>query len=648
LGKLSLYIATEIQNLKSEIRNYSFLLHFITYLCRMQTPVRRPITDWLPVTREELDRRGWDEVDVIIVSGDAYVDHPSFGHAVMGRLVEREGYRVAILPQPNWRDDLRDFKKLGKPRLFFGVTAGCMDSMVNHYTANKRLRSDDAYTAGGVSGFRPDYATVIYTGILKKLFPDVPVILGGIEASMRRLTHYDYWSDSLKPDILTWSGADMLVFGMGEKGIVALLHRLSNGENISSIRDVEQTAFRITSADTLPDLPGMETLELPSHIECLSDKKAFARHFRIFEEESNRWQGARLLERNGDFTIVVNPPNPPMKEAEIDAAFDLPYTREPHPRYNKRGAIPAFDMIRNSINMHRGCFGGCAFCAISAHQGKFVVSRSEKSILKEVEQVAAAADFKGHITDMGGPSANMYRMQGIDTDKCKKCKRASCIFPSICRNLNTDHRPMTALYNKAMRTPHIKRITIGSGIRYDMLVGRSEAESKANGLNEYLEQVITKHVSGRLKVAPEHSSEQVLQIMRKPHYRTFTEFQKRFTEINQKHGLRQQLIPYFISSHPGSRPEDMAELACDTMQQGFRLEQVQDFTPTPMTLATAIYYTGIDPYTQKPVFVAKAKEDKINQQRFFFWYKPENKRWLYETLHRLGRNDLLEKFGRRK
>ncbi|MHC1777789.1 MAG: YgiQ family radical SAM protein [Lentimicrobium sp.] len=609
-------------------------------------PDKRPLTDWLPVSREELDKRGWDEVDVIIVSGDAYVDHPSFGHAVMGRLVEKAGFRVAILPQPNWRDDLRDFKKLGKPRLFFGVTAGCMDSMVNHYTANRRLRSDDAYTPGGVSGFRPDYATVVYTGILKKIFPDVPVILGGIEASMRRLTHYDYWSDSLKPDILTWSGADMLVFGMGEKAIKALLHRLAAGESIQQIRDVEQTAFIVPAGELLPELPGIGTLELPSHEECLTDKKNFARHFRIFEEESNRWQGARLLERNGDSVTVVNPPNQPMAEAEIDSAFDLPYTRHPHPRYNKRGQIPAFEMIRNSINLHRGCFGGCAFCAISAHQGKFVVSRSEKSIMEELKQVASSPDFKGHITDMGGPSANMYLMKGIDTDKCKKCKRASCIFPTICRNLNTDHRPMTALYKKAMLVQGVKRITIGSGIRYDMLVGRSEAENKANGLDEYLKQVITKHVSGRLKVAPEHSAQNVLQIMRKPHYRTFIEFQKRFDEINRQNGMRQQLIPYFISSHPGSRAEDMAELACETMKQGFRLEQVQDFTPTPMTLATAIYYTGIDPYTLKPVYVAKVKEDKINQQRFFFWYKPENKRWLSDTLRKMGRNDLLDKFGK--
>lgn len=613
----------------------------------MNLPERRPLTDWLPISREELDRRGWDEVDVIIVSGDAYVDHPSFGLAVMGRLIEKEGFRVAILPQPNWRDDLRDFKKLGKPRLFFGVTAGAMDSMVNHYTANKRLRSDDAYTPGGVSGFRPDYATVVYTEILKKLFPDVPVILGGIEASMRRLTHYDYWSDSLKPDILTWSGADMLVFGMGEKSIVSLLHRLAEGETIDQIRNVEQTAFRMHTNETLPEWEGIPTKLLPTHQACLADKKVFSSHFRIFEEESNRWQGARLIEPNGEFLTVVNPPWPPMQEADIDAAFDLPYTRLPHPRYQKRGQLPAFEMIRNSINMHRGCFGGCTFCAISAHQGKFVVSRSEKSIIKELKEVASAPDFKGHITDMGGPSANMYKMQGINTDQCKKCRRPSCIFPSICKNLNTDHRPMTALYQKALKMQGIKRITIGSGIRYDMLIGRSEAENKAFGLNEYMQQVISKHVSGRLKVAPEHSSEQVLQLMRKPHYRTFIEFQKQFNAINRQHGLKQQLIPYFISSHPGSRAEDMAELACETKDQGFRLEQVQDFTPTPMTLATTMYYTGFDPYTQKAVYVAKAKEDKINQQRFFFWYKPENKRWLNETLRKIGRNDLIVRFSKR-
>lgn len=617
-------------------------------------PVKRPVTDWLPISKEELDKRGWDEVDVIIVSGDAYVDHPSFGAAVIGRIIENQGLRVAILPQPNWRDDLRDFKKLGKPRLFFGVTAGNMDSMVNHYTANKRLRSDDAYTPGGIAGFRPDYASIVYTQILRKLFPDVPVILGGIEASMRRLTHYDYWSDSVKPGILSLSGADMLVYGMGEKAIREICRHLAVGQTISELRDAEQTAFRIHTTDTKIN-PGQnnlhqlenqktgvwETILLPSHQECLKDKALFSKHFRIFEEESNRWQGARLIEQEDEYYTVVNPPYPPMEPGELDMAFDLPYTREPHPRYAKRGAIPAFEMIRNSINLHRGCFGGCAFCAISAHQGKFVVSRSEESIIREVEQVAAHPDFKGHITDMGGPSANMYLLSGVDKSRCMKCKRASCIFPNICRNLNTDHKPMTELYRKALTIRNVKRITIGSGIRYDMLIGRTEAENKAYGLDEYLRQVITKHVSGRLKVAPEHSSSDVLRIMRKPHYRTFHQFKQKFEEINRSAGLKQQLIPYFISSHPGSQLKDMAELACETKQQGFRLEQVQDFTPTPMTLATAMYYTGVDPYTMKPVYVAKTREQKLEQQRFFFWYKAENRQWLQSTLRKIGRPELI-------
>lgn len=605
---------------------------------------KRPLTDWLPISKEELEKRGWENVDVIIVSGDAYVDHPSFGPAVIGRIIEKEGLRVAILPQPNWRDDLRDFKKLGKPRLFFGVTAGNMDSMVNHYTANKRLRSEDAYTPGGVSGFRPDYASIVYTQILKKLYPDVPVILGGIESSMRRLTHYDYWSDTVKPGILSWSGADMLVYGMGERSIIRIIGLLKAGQTIDTIKDVEQTAYRIPLNESLPAVKGWETIQLASHEETLKDKITFAKNFRIFEEQSNRWQGARIVEQDGDMLTVVNPPYPPMETGELDKSFDLPYTRYPHPRYTKRGDLPAFEMIRNSINLHRGCFGGCAFCAISAHQGKFVVSRTEKSILKEVEQVAGDPDFKGHITDMGGPSANMYRMAGVDLSKCMKCKRASCIFPSICRNLNTDHRPMTALYREALKIRNIKRITIGSGIRYDLLVGRTDAESKAYGLNEYMAQVITKHVSGRLKVAPEHSSPDVLKIMRKPHYNTYHLFSQKFREINQSSGLRQQLIPYYISSHPGSRLTDMADLACETMKQGFMPEQVQDFTPTPMTLATTMYYTGVDPYTLKPVYVAKTKEEKIEQQRFFFWYKPENKQWLQATLRRIGKSDLISRF----
>lgn len=606
--------------------------------------IKRPLTDWLPVSRDELDKRGWDELDVIIVSGDAYVDHPSFGHAVIGRLIEKQGFKVAILAQPNWRDDLRDFKKLGKPRLFFGVTAGCMDSMVNHYTANKRLRSDDAYTAGGLAGFRPDYASVVYTKILKQLYPDVPVILGGIEASMRRLTHYDYWSDSLKPDILTWSGADMVVYGMGERSIHRIVSHLDSGLPLHTLVNLEQTVFRVPLTTKLPDVDGWETIEMPSHERCMIDKKDFAVHFRLFEQESNRWQGARLIERNGEMLTVVNPSFPPLEAGELDKAFDLPYTREPHPRFSKRGKIAAFEMIRNSINLHRGCFGGCAFCAISAHQGKFVVSRSKASIMGELKEVAASPEFKGHITDMGGPSANMYMMGGIDVERCKKCKRASCIFPGICANLNYDHKPMTKLYREAELVKGVKRITIGSGIRYDMLVGHTEAESKARGLDEYMKQLVTRHVSGRLKVAPEHSSPNVLKIMRKPHYRTFNLFQKQFEAINHAAGLNQQLIPYFISSHPGSTLSDMAELACETMKQGFHLEQVQDFTPSPMTLATAMYYTGLDPYTLKPVYVPYTKAEKTDQQRFFFWYKPENRKWLKDTLSRMGRRDLLVKF----
>lgn len=603
---------------------------------------KRPLTDWLPISKEELDKRGWEEVDVILVSGDAYVDHPSFGPAVIGRIIEKQGFRVAILPQPNWRDDLRDFKKLGKPRLFFGVTAGNMDSMVNHYTANKRLRSDDAYTAGGVAGFRPDYASIVYSQVLKKLFPDVPVILGGIEASMRRLTHYDYWSDTVKPGILSLSGADMLVYGMGEKSIVRIIQHLTAGNPINQLYDAGQTVYRIPASAKLMEKEGWETLQLPSHEQCLKDKSLFGKHFRIFEEESNRWQGARLVEQEGEMLTIVNPQYPPMEPGELDAAFDLPYTREPHPRYLKRGPVPAFEMIRNSINMHRGCFGGCAFCAISAHQGKFVVSRSKESIIKEVKEVASHPDFKGHITDMGGPSANMYLMAGVDKSRCIKCRRPSCIFPNICKNLDTDHKPMTSLYKEASAIRNVKRITIGSGIRYDMLVGRTEAEDKAYGLSDYMRQVITKNVSGRLKVAPEHSSADVLRVMRKPHYRTFGLFRQKFEEINRSAGLKQQLVPYFISSHPGSQLQDMAELACETKKQGFHLEQVQDFTPTPMTLATTMYYTGSDPYTGKPVYVAKTKEEKQDQQRFFFWYKTDNRQWLQSTLKRIGRSDLIQ------
>lgn len=596
---------------------------------------------WLPITRDEMLHRGWNEVDVVLITGDAYVDHPSFGTAVVSRVIEKEGLRVAIVPQPNWQDDLRDFRKFGKPKLFFGVASGNMDSMVNHYTANKRLRSDDAFTPGGNAGFRPDYAAYVYTRICKQLYPDVPVVLGGIEASLRRLTHYDYWSNSLKPSILTDTGADLLIYGMGERPLVALLNELKSGKPFAELTNIPQTAYLTENKTVAQNFH--ESIELPAHEVCVKDKKAFALAFRLTEQESNRWQVKHILQAVGEKVVAVNPPFPPMEETELDAVYDLPFTRLPHPKYAKRGTIPAYEMIRHSVNIHRGCFGGCSFCTISAHQGKFITSRSEASVLREAEAITRMPDFKGYITDLGGPSANMYRMKGFDTALCKKCGRASCIFPSVCKNLNFDHQPLTALYRKVAVLPQIKKVTIGSGIRYDLLAGKSDEENRRFGLREYTRQVIVHHVSGRLKVAPEHTADSVLQIMRKPSFRLFHDFKKQFDAINRENGLNQQLIPYFISSHPGCSLENMAELAVETKTLGYKLEQVQDLTPTPMTLASVMYYTGLDPYTIKPVYVAKNREDKLNQQRFFFWYKPENKAWIRATLKKLRKEELLRK-----
>jgi uncharacterized radical SAM protein YgiQ len=607
------------------------------------TNLKRPITDWLPTTLKEVRLRGWDALDVILISGDAYVDHPSFGPAVIGRIIEAEGLRVAIVPQPNWRDDLRDFKKLGKPRLFFAVTAGVMDSMVNHYTARKRLRSNDAYTPGGARGFRPDYATVVYSKILKDLFPDVPVVLGGVEASLRRLTHYDYWSDRLMPSILAQTEADLLVYGMGEQPLRQILKLLKKGVPFASLKTIPQTAFLLDADQPLPKNKHWQALELASHEICLSDKKAFAENFKHIEKESNELAPHTVLVQSvGKQKVVVNPPFPVMGEQEIDAVFDLPYTRLPHPKYAKRGPIPAYEMIRHSINLHRGCFGGCSFCTISAHQGKFVASRSLKSILKEAEAITRMPDFKGYISDLGGPSANMYKMQGKDLSICSKCKRASCIYPSVCFNLNIDHQPLIDLYQAVSRLPGVKKAFVSSGIRYDLLLTADKAKDRQYGLSKYLEELVRHHVSGRLKVAPEHTSERVLRIMRKPSFKLFLQLKKKFEAINRKFGLNQQLIPYFISSHPGSTLEDMAELAAITKKLGFHLEQVQDFTPTPMTVATVIYYSGYHPYTLQPVYTAHSIDEKTEQNRFFFWYKKENRSWIKRKLSELHRPDLLK------
>ena len=605
-----------------------------------------------------MELRGWNRPDVIIFSGDAYVDHPSFGAAVIGRTLESLGLRTAIVPQPNWRDDLRDFKKLGRPRLFFGVSAGCMDSMVNKYTANKRLRSEDAYTPDGRHDMRPEYPSIVYTRILKELFPDVPVVLGGIEASLRRLTHYDYWAERVRPSILKESKADLLVYGMGEKPITALCRHLLNelGETEEAYvrhvpHDILQTAFLIDrkEAESLaPNPNGEGDLTLFSHEECLKDKKKQAQNFRHIEEESNRYAAARILQDVGTQTAVVNPPFPPMSEEEIDRSFDLPYTRLPHPKY-KGKRIPAYDMIKFSVNIHRGCFGGCAFCTISAHQGKFIVSRSKESILREVKAIMQLPDFKGYLSDLGGPSANMYRMHGNNPELCHKCKRPSCIHPQVCPNLNTDHRPLLDIYHAVDALPGIKKSFIGSGVRYDLLLHESKDPEINRSTRQYTHELIARHVSGRLKVAPEHTSDRVLRIMRKPSFSQFETFKKQFDAINHQEGLRQQLIPYFISSHPGCKEEDMAELAVITRRLNFQLEQVQDFTPTPMTVSTETWYTGYHPYTLEPVFSARTQREKLAQRLFFFWYKPEERKNILNELRRIGRTDLIDKlYGKKR
>ncbi len=600
------------------------------------------MNNWLPTTRKEVEARGWNELDVIIISGDAYVDHPAFGHAVIARIIESEKLRVAIIPQPNWQDDLRDFKKLGKPGLFFGISSGCMDPMVNHYTASKRLRSTDAYTPGGKAGFRPDYAAVVYSKILKRLYPDVPVIIGGIEGSLRRVTHYDYWSDQLRPSILVESGADLLIYGMGEQPLRAIIGLLGKGVPFSSLKTIPQTCFLQTKSEPLPKNKNWNTLELASHESCLKNKKTFARNFKYIEQESNKQFANRLTQNVGGQTLVINPSFKTMSEKEIDASFDLPYTRLPHPKYKKRGTIPAYEMIKFSINIHRGCFGGCSFCTISAHQGKMIASRSKASILKEVEQITQSSDFNGYISDLGGPSANMYKMKGTDQTICDKCVSPSCIHPTICYNLDTNHLPLIDIYKCVSAHPEIKKAFVSSGIRYDLLIAKNTEDAKNNHYDEYTEELVKHHVSGRLKVAPEHTSDDVLKIMRKPSFKLFHKFKVKFDRFCQKAGLKQQLIPYFISSHPGSKLEDMAKLACETRDLGFRLEQVQDFTPTPMTLATVIYYSGYHPYTLKKVFTAKTIEEKSNQSRFFFWYKKENRQWIRKTLERLHKSKLAD------
>jgi uncharacterized radical SAM protein YgiQ len=595
--------------------------------------IERPISKWLPITKKEVEARGWSDLDVILITGDAYIDHPAFGAAVIGRIIESEGFRVAIIPQPNWQDDLRDFKKLGAPKLFFAVTSGNMDSMVNHYTARMRRRANDAYSPGGMNTLRPDYALTVYTKILKDLYPDVPILAGGIEASLRRVTHYDYWKDELMPNILESTGADLLVYGMGEKPLREILQLLKKGVPFHQLTMVKQTAYQRPVDDGIPKNKKWSDIELNAHEICLEDKKAFASNFKFVEQESNSVNAKRIIQNTYEKNLIINPPFETMTEKEIDFAFDLPYTRLPHPKYNKKGPIPAFDMIKFSINTHRGCFGGCSFCTISAHQGKFIASRSEESILKEVEAVTNMPDFKGYLSDIAGPSANMYKMKGKVQSICDRCNTPSCIHPVVCDNLDTSHKPMTELYRKIDANPKIKKAFVGSGIRYDLLTKSYNKKGNEGEMLEYMEQLQTRHVSGRLKVAPEHTSDDTLKIMRKPKFEHFHSFKKMYDKIDKKLNLNQKLIPYFISSHPACKEEDMANLAAETKELGFQLEQVQDFTPTPMTVATVIYYSGYHPYRLEEYYVPKSKKDKENQHRFFFWYKPENKQWIRDRLH---------------
>lgn len=599
------------------------------------------LTDFLPTTKKECELRGWDELDVILFSGDAYVDHPSFGPAILGRILEANGYRVAIVPQPDWHGDFRDFKKLGRPRLFFGVSPGAMDSMVNRYTANRRMRSEDAFSPDSRHDMRPDYPSIVYTQILKKLFPDVPVALGGIEASLRRISHYDYWKDELRKCILCDSGADLILYGMGERSIVELANAFAEGKTMDEIHEMPQVAFYCKEKD----IPGGfkdDDIILHSHEECLHNKKGQAENVRHLEEEANKMHAQRMIQEVDGKYVVVNPPFPLMTTEELDAAFDLPYTRLPHPKY-KGKTIPAYEMIKFSVNLHRGCFGGCSFCTISAHQGKFVVCRSKESILKEVKKIIAMPDFKGYLSDLGGPSANMYGMHGKNQKACEVCKRPSCVNPQICPNLNTDHSKLLEIYHAVDALPGIKKSFIGSGVRYDLLLHKSKDEKVNQAAREYTRELITKHVSGRLKVAPEHTSPEVLKFMRKPSFDLFYEFKRIFDKINKEEGLNQQIIPYFISSHPGCHEEDMAELAVITKGLDFHLEQVQDFTPTPMTISTETWYTGYDPYTLEPVFSAKTQKEKLAQRMFFFWYKPEERRAIESELRRIGRSDLIAK-----
>jgi uncharacterized radical SAM protein YgiQ len=586
-----------------------------------------------PMSASEMAERGWDAVDVVFVTGDAYVDHPSFAMAILHRALEQAGFRVAILSQPTWKT-AEPWRQFGRPRLFFGVSAGNMDSLINHYTANKKVRNDDAYSPGGRIGLRPDRATLVYSQRCREAFPGVPVIAGGVEASLRRLAHYDYWSDTVKRSILLDSKADLVAYGMGEKNIVEIAKRLQAGKSVKDCRDLRGIAYALGAKESEQLLAnheqGRPEVVIPSYEQVKSDKLAFAEATRIIHTNTNPFNAVSLLQFHDRQAVVQNPPDLPLSQAEMDRYYDLPYTRRPHPSYAE--PIPAHQMIKDSVTVMRGCFGGCTFCSITAHQGRIIQSRSKESILKEVNKLAADPEFKGIISDIGGATANMYQMRCTRPEVEAKCKRLSCVHPTICKLLGTDHGPTIELMRKARETPGVRKVLVSSGIRMDL----------AQLSPEYVDELAAHHVGGRLKVAPEHTSPVVLEKMKKPSIDNFGVFAEQYREASAKAGKpKQQLVPYFIASHPGSTLAEMIDLAVYLKRSGYRPDQVQDFIPAPFDIATCLYYTGIDPFTKKDVHVAKGINDRKMQRALMQFFKPENYFTVREALIQAGRSDLI-------
>ena len=604
------------------------ILDEISNSCHKEERLKK--SHFLVMTQAEMVQRGWDFVDVVIVTGDAYVDHPSFAMAILGRILEANGYRVAILSQPNWTN-CEDWKRFGKPRLFFGISAGNMDSMINHYTANKKVRNDDAYSPGGKIGLRPDRATLAYCQRAREAYPGVPVIAGGVEASLRRLAHYDYWSDTVKRSILLDSKADLVVYGMGEKPILEVSKRLAKGENVKTLRNMRGVAYALGASEIPPtEYEGKAVVTIPSFEKVCQDRFAFAEATKIIHTHTNPFNAAALIQFHDRQAVVVNPPSLPLSDGQMDQIYDLPFTRKPHPTYGE--SIPAYEMIKDSVTIMRGCFGGCTFCSITAHQGKIIQSRSETSVLRELSSLGKDAAFSGVVTDMGGPTANMYQMKCTRPDIEAKCRRQSCVDPTICKLLGTDHGPLVSLMKKARKVPGIRKVFVASGVRMDL----------AQLSDDYMKELAAHHVGGLLKVAPEHTDKKVLSLMKKPSIENFESFGEKFKRVTTQVGKpKQYLVPYFIASHPGSDLNAMIDLALFLKRNGYKPDQVQDFIPAPFDVATCMYHTGLDPFTKKEVFIAKHLRDRKLQRALLQFFKPENYFEVRKALELAGRTDLI-------